>query len=109
MRGCPELVSGRNRYCEAHAKEHKKKYTPERPSSAERGYDAEWRKVREQFLAEHPWCEKCGRRRATQVHHITPLSEGGERLAWANLEALCAGCHSRHTASHDGGWGNPKR
>lgn len=105
--GCPELVRPPNRYCEAHARQYKKKYDP-RPSSAERGYDADWRAFRARFLAEYPYCARCGRP-ATQVHHIVPLSAGGERLDWANCESLCHSCHSRHTARHDGGFGHGRK
>lgn len=41
----------------------------------------------------------------TQVDHITPRSAGGLD-SFENLQNLCASCHSRKTALHDGGFGN---
>jgi 5-methylcytosine-specific restriction protein A len=44
---------------------------------------------------------------ATVVDHIKP-HQGDPELFWdsENLQALCAPCHSRKTASEDGGFGN---
>ncbi len=62
-----------------------------RPSS--RTYDYAWQVTRRRILATHPACaHHCGRR-AVEVHHKQPLSEGGSRLDPANLEPLCRPCH----------------
>ena len=29
---------------------------------------------------------------ATEVHHRTPISEGGSKYDWANLESVCGDC-----------------
>ena len=89
--GCTEVVRGRP-YCPRH--------TPvrpgdERPSSTARGYTRIWQKIRAAYLAAHPYCAMCGRP-ASQVHHRLSLREGGGN-DWGNLQALCAGCHSRIT------------
>lgn len=60
-----------------------------------------WKQLRLVKLAETPYCERCYREDrltpATTVHHIRELSEAwDERLNLANLESLCASCHSRH-------------
>ena len=60
-----------------------------------------WRKVRNQYLQDHPTCERCGMYLATEIHHITPLTrfknepEKMERMAFDedNLQALCHDCH----------------
>jgi 5-methylcytosine-specific restriction protein A len=43
---------------------------------------------------------------ATEVDHIVPVARGGALLDWDNLQSMCHGCHSRKTASEDGGFGN---
>lgn len=40
-------------------------------------------------------CTRCGSTRNLQVHHIVPLSHGGERYALSNLTTLCRDCHAR--------------
>ena len=68
---------------------------------------ADWRRVRAQQLAEHPFCELCAKKGvyyqtgATEVHHIMPVDsarteEEAERLAYgtSNLISLCHKCHS---------------
>lgn len=66
-----------------------------REGAARRGYDAGWQRVRGAYLKAHPICEcGCGAP-ATMVDHEKPISEGGERLKWSNLQALAQGCHLR--------------
>lgn len=69
----------------------------------------DWRQFRARILCERPTCEThgCGRK-AEHVDHRRPLAAGGAGLDRANVKALCASCHSRKTASADGGFGNPK-
>lgn len=69
-----------------------------RPSAAQRGYDAEWFKVRARFLRAHPTCG-CGAP-ASQVHHVVRVRDGG-RHEPGNLRPLCASCHSRLTLRED--------
>lgn len=79
-----------------------------RATSAQRGYDRQWRKRRRLYLARHPLCVECEGRdhvvQATQVDHIVPRSRGGAD-GDDNLQALCAACHSRKTVREDGGGG----
>lgn len=74
-------------------------YDIQRGSPAERGYDTQWRKVRKQKLQEQPLCEVCLRAGyvtpATEVHHIVPVSEGGDVYAWDNLMSVCHSCHMK--------------
>ena len=56
-------------------------------------YDADWRRFSKWFLAAHPLCNRCQRRNAEIVHHIVPLSDGGEHCREENSEALCRKCH----------------
>jgi len=67
-----------------------------RGHSADRGYDARWRKRRRWYLRHHPFCTLC-HTPATDIHHIVSLAAGG-RDNEENLQALCHSCHSRLTA-----------
>lgn len=82
-------------------------------TTAQRGYGARWQALRKRFILQHPYCEQClkeGRiTPATDVDHIKP-HKGCPRLLFDenNLQALCHECHSRKTATEDGGFGNVK-
>lgn len=108
--GCPNIAVRRG-LCEQHAKEvdaeYRKKNPDTRPSAAQRGYDAKWRKLRAAYLRSHPGCEwpdGCDQA-ATDVDHIVSLQAGG-RNEWRNLQALCHSHHSTKTYQYDGGFGN---
>ena len=51
-------------------------------------------------MAREPLCEECGKP-ATDVDHIVPRSRGGAPFDPANLQSLCASCHSAKTAGYD--------
>lgn len=56
--------------------------------------------MREVKLKDNPICEVRGcNRLAVEVDHITPLSAGGARYDWANLQALCEPCHAAKTSA----------
>lgn len=109
---CPELTHGR--YCEKHQKEIDKSYNQNcRPY----GYlynTSRWRKLRKQFLHEHPLCVECKGEGIISpsevVDHVKP-HEGDERLFWdeSNWQALCKCCHDKKTARVDGRWGKKGR
>lgn len=77
-----------------------------RGTTAARGYDGAWQKLRRAFLMEHPFCQcdECdeGRKRlrlATVVHHKIEISKRPDlRLCWENLQSLAKPCHDKHTA-----------
>ena len=110
--GCPNLVRGKERYCEAHAAQHQAEYEAGRGSAAQRGYGRRWRKIRLIYLRRHPLCEDPFNIHAqhsetvpaTEVDHKVPLRQGGSYRV-DNLQALCKSCHSRKTAREDGRWG----
>lgn len=77
-----------------------------RLSTAQRGYGADWQVLRAEHLRAHPWCVRCGKR-GTHVDHVQPhKGDEGKRMDKANLQTQCHSCHSRKTASNDGGFGN---
>ena len=63
-----------------------------RPSSAARGYGAEWQERRKEVIDEHPICQRCGVKPARDVHHLRALRQGGTHER-GNLIALCRSCH----------------
>lgn len=110
VQGCPERAVRRGR-CARHAAEAEARYRAEhpdeRPNFRERGYSSKWDTLRKEFIRRHPRCVLCGGR-ASHVDHIVPRRQGGTDDV-ANLQALCWSCHSRKTATVDGGFGNKVR
>lgn len=101
---CPGRATN-GRYCEAHAHLKPDRKPDNRPSAAARGYDRAWQRVAAAYKKAHPYCVVCGEP-VEQVDHIVPISQGGDRLKWSNLQSLCATHHSQKTVYLDGGFGN---
>jgi 5-methylcytosine-specific restriction endonuclease McrA len=63
----------------------------------------EWRKTKDEYIKHNSLCELClsegKNKRSDDVHHITPLTAGGEPFSEDNLIALCDSCHSGIHAS----------
>lgn len=89
---CSNLVNPGEGYCSLHNAEKYKTDVQRRGNAKDRGYDATWGKVRKIKLNRNPLCERCNRV-ATLVHHIKPISQGGERFLMDNLMSLCVECH----------------
>ncbi len=115
--GCSQLVKD-GRRCPKHAARHDAyKAEAERARQAEcrERYSARWKVYSRQFIKENPFCVGCGGA-AREVDHKTAWRRGRteeERYAlfWAesNHQPLCRSCHSRKTATFDGGWGHDAR
>lgn len=80
-----------------------------RPSASDRGYDSRHGKMRADYLAKHPWCERCetegrGRVPATDLNHRVPFKKPDGSMdykLWGdpkNHEGLCRTCHAAHGA-----------
>ena len=94
---CGKLVD--KGYCEQHKPKTDDSY---RASARQRGYDTNWEKFREQYLRKNPICTQCGAL-ATIVHHVKPLSSGGDKYRSVNLQAVCVACHNRiHNVARGG-------
>lgn len=102
--GCGATATYPDRYCQAHRKDmggDSARGAARSCGPTGRGYDSTWIKLRRVFLAEHPLCANPYGLHddlppfAEIVDHIVPISEGGERLDEANLQALCRRCHAR--------------
>lgn len=67
----------------------------------------EWRRLRQAKLQAEPLCREHRRFGetvpATDVDHIDGNETNDE---WENLQPLCHECHSRKTATENGGFGN---
>ena len=102
--GHPPFTGGRCPVCTAQAKA---AADARRPSARARGYNGAWEKARASFLKAHPHCVACGAP-ATVVDHRQP-HKGDRKLFWdrSNWAPMCASCHGRKTAQHDGGFGRP--
>lgn len=93
--GCPNLTTGGR--CPQH------RTADTRPTATERGYDANWRRLRAQHLRENPWCVMCASfgkvEQATEVDHIIPhKGDDSLRRDPANLQSLCSYHHKSKTA-----------
>ena len=104
--GCPNLTDGR--FCEKHQREENKRYEKyDRNPAVRRRYGRVWKRVRDAYVKEHPFCEECFKKGimvpVEEVHHIKPLSEGGNHNK-SNLISLCKSCHARIHAERGDRW-----
>ena len=80
-------------------KEQDRAYNRQRGSVSRLGYDRRWEKVRATKLLDSPLCEVCeaeGRLTpAEEVHHIRPISDGGDIYLSDNLMSICHSCHMK--------------
>lgn len=93
--GCKNLTNGR--YCTEHLKVVRDQYNAQRTQEEKARYTSdEWQRAREEHLIEFPYCQICRKYghlvRATEVHHIRPLADGGTHDR-GNLISLCHRCH----------------
>ena len=88
-------------YCD----QHRRAKEQARGSRHERGYDAQWSRVRAIVIAREPLCRACAaQHRATvalDVDHIVPIDEGGARYDLDNLQPLCRACHNAKTRAQN--------
>ena len=56
--GCPHLTDGR--FCEEHARAEAKRYEKyDRDPAVRRRYGRAWKRIRDKYVSEHPFCEIC--------------------------------------------------
>ena len=104
--GCPNLTDGR--YCAEHQSKVNSDYEKYgRDRNTKRKYGRAWKRIRDKYAAEHPFCERCFERgilvETEEIHHKLPLSKGGTHDR-SNLIALCKPCHSREHAERGDRW-----
>lgn len=114
---CEKITSNKSGYCDKHQyiseeQQHRVNTTlakPDiRPSSAKRGYDREWRKIREQVLIAHgiprsQWKYWVVDHRPRYNPEVDPDHTHYQLVPMRKED------HSRKTVHHDGGLGRPKR
>ena len=93
--GCPE-ISEDGSFCRSHRVEAGRQAYKDKGSRRERGYPANWEKLRKLILARDPLCMAGHDALSTQVDHILPLERGGMNHD-TNLQGLCKPCHSAKT------------
>lgn len=60
-----------------------------RGSTAQRGYDNEWRKLSEQAIAAQPYCSVCGTTDDLTTDHVDPRTRGMAGLTLNDVQVLC--------------------
>ena len=95
--GCPNLTDGR--YCKEHERKANREYDRYgRDKAIKKKYGRAWKRIRDKYVAEHPFCEICFKKGilvpVDEVHHKLPLSEGGTHER-KNLIGLCKSCHAK--------------
>lgn len=116
--GCPHLRPRGGDCPLGHAKQRRRaqqrRTDAQRPTAAQRGYGALHRlRFRGPVLARDPICVLC--RRVPSVHadhhpltRMDLVARGLDPNDPKYGRGLCASCHARETATHDGGFGHPK-
>lgn len=94
---CPSLTDGK--YCDKHKALMGNEYERYgRDKTTKKKYGKEWRVIRKNYVASHPFCEECFKKGiivpVDEVHHIIPLAEGGTHDE-SNLISLCKSCHAK--------------
>lgn len=102
-RYCPRCNAAHDGQCPLAKPIYRKQVDDRRGTRQQRGYDADWYRLRHQHLLRWPLCADCLDRRmytaATEVHHMAKVADHPERrLDPDNLMSLCRTCHSRRTA-----------
>jgi 5-methylcytosine-specific restriction protein A len=95
--GCPALTDAG--YCDAHQSlkhEASRQFDASRGNSADRGYDARWRKFRAWLLRRRVMCEALSgcNEPGNELHHVVRLQDGGDKYDESNIEVLCKSHHS---------------
>ena len=110
--GCPNLTDGR--YCPEHKRLMEKQYDKYYRSKESAAFyrSTAWKKMRANYIIEHPFCVECQRygklTKATVVDHIIPIRMGGPQLEESNLQSLCAPCHTRKSIREGSRFGKHK-
>lgn len=111
---CPEVTT--ERFCDYHRKMHQRNVSKSRGKELRRAYNSvRWIRFRNWYLQKNPLCVKCELEGlttpATDVDHIVPIStpEDPKFVDPDSVQSLCHSCHSKKTATEDGGFGRKRK
>jgi 5-methylcytosine-specific restriction protein A len=93
--GCPELVTDRSGYCEAHRREQRRNEDARKPKWHSLYKTARWQRLRMEQLVASPLCERCGAVAEVAHHRVPHGGDPGMFYSMSNLESLCNRCHER--------------
>jgi 5-methylcytosine-specific restriction protein A len=100
---CGALVTSKDGLCVECRSKRNHAYNLTRPSRHRFYGTAAWQRLRNTYARANPLCEHCQLKglvtRGVVVDHKTPIAEGGEPLAWENLQHLCNACNGVKTAA----------
>jgi 5-methylcytosine-specific restriction protein A len=89
---CPNPATYRGR-CPTHSQQRERQTHPNKALYSSK----RWQLTRRRVLFDHPICAcGCGEV-ASDVDHIVPVEQGGDRWARSNLQPLAHECHARKT------------
>lgn len=98
--GCPGRATAGHGRCETHARQDRQRFDQQRGTAAERGYDAEWRRIRLAVLHNQPWCMAC--LAETGIHTLATDVDHEPRYPTLgpdhSLYELTSYCHRHHSA-----------
>ena len=85
------------------------KKTPLRRVSKKRQKELrEYSKLRKAYLSEHPTCEVCEEKPATDIHHRHSRGLGGAFVDLSNFVGVCRSCHrmihEQPSKARENGW-----
>ena len=100
--GCPNLTDGR--YCPEHQQKVNSNYEKYgRDKATKKRYGRAWKRIRDKYAAEHPFCELCFDRGiivpTEEIHHKKPLSD---TTCTARSDYFDRACHLHSEAACDG-------
>ena len=115
--GCPQLTATTR--CPTHqrtARQTAQRLTDaQRPNARARGYDKDHERLfRQPVLRRDPTCVECGQAPSVHADHwprtrLELVRMGANPNDSRHGRGLCAPCHATHTATADGGYGNPTK
>ena len=95
-KGCSRVLPPGQWYCKPHQRLIQMELSTEIKETKRFYSRSQWQKLRKLQLSRQPVCQGCGKL-ANVVDHITPINEGGDPIAFGNLQSLCSSCHNTKT------------
>ena len=97
---CGDLTGSRRSYCSDICEERFQKWLECEPATIRGTRPPFWNLIRRQALKrDDRRCQLCGSQIDLSVHHVLPLSAGGDSTL-QNLRVLCHSCHQKEHGCH---------